>query len=295
MSNRNLLPSAVLVLAYLVNPGRPALTFAQTILAIDHPPGGPRTAIVKNHSVPVNPRTASAGKPRSSTVFAGDSVIPQLVDGAGWQTTMSFVNLDSKALRFQVYFFDDAGRELSITLPGLGASTGVAITLPVNETITIQTPGTKSGLSQGFAYIERDDVLDVLGGICIFRQRVSGRPDLEAVVPIVSEFDTRFVLLYDNTGGFATSMAIANPSFDTIKVTATIRDEDANVLGTGQLSLGAFMHEAFALSTRWPATAGRRGVIEFRSTGWGASVLGLRFNPGGAFTSFHVLSNPDWL
>jgi hypothetical protein len=110
----------------------------------------------------------------------------------------------------------------------------------------------------------------------------------------VSEFDKRFMLLYDNTRGFVTSMAVANPSLDTITVDATIRDEDANILGTGRITLGPFRHEAFAIPLRWAVTAGRRGIIEFRSTGWGASVLGLRFNPGWAFTSFHVLSNLDW-
>lgn len=267
---------------------------AAEIRAIDHPAGGPRAALLKGHALPaggLNP----AQKGRQAIVFPGENVIPQLVDGAGWQTSFTFANLDSKTLTFEIYFFSSAGAEMPINVPGVGLTSGIRVTLPVTETISFATQGTKSDLSQGFAYIDRGAPGDVLGGIAIFRQRVPDRPDFEAVVPFVSEFDKRFVLLYDNSANFVTAMAIANPSLDTINVDATIRDEDANVLTTGRITLGPFQHTAFTLPGRWSTTAGRRGVIEFRSTGWGASVLGLRFNPGGAFTSFHVLSNFDWV
>lgn len=101
-------------------------------------------------------------------------------------------------------------------------------------------------------------------------------------------------MLYDNTRGYVTSMAIANPSMDTIEVDATVKDEDANVLERKKVVLGPFQHRAFALPAQWPSSSNKRGVTEFQSTGWGASAMGLLFNPREAFTSFHVLSNPDW-
>lgn len=207
---------------------------------------------------------------------------------------MKFVNLDARALRFSIYFFDDAGNDLSIDIAGIGSTTGLDVTLPVTEGITIETTGMAGQVQQGWAYIERERADDVLGGMCVFRARNPGRSDFEAIVPLVSEFDTRFVMFYENTRGYVTSMAIANPSLDTIQVDATIRDEDSNVLDRRQIVLGPFKHEAFSLPTRWPATANKRGVIEFTSTGWGASAMGLLFNPTGAFTSFHVLGNPNW-
>lgn len=267
---------------------------AQSIQAVGHPRAGLALPRHRSHPPPVALDGASGAKEPSAYVFAGDNVIPQVVDGAGWQTSFSFANLDSRTVVFYIYFFDDAGNEMSLAVSGVGTTSGVKITLPIYQALTFETPGTKGGLSQGFAYIVRDDIGYVVGGQCVFRQRVSGRPDFEAVVPFVNELDKRFVLLYDNSNNFTTSMAIANPSYDTIQVTATIRDEDGNTLDLGQITLGPFVHQAFATSARWPTTARRRGIIEFRSTGWGASVLGLRFNPGGSFTSFHVLSNPDW-
>jgi hypothetical protein len=59
--------------------------------------------------------------------------------------------------------------------------------------------------------------------------------------------------------------------------------------------MNEFNHLAGSVSTLWPETAGKQGSIEFSTTGFGTSVLGLRFNPSGAFTSFHALSNINWL
>ena len=39
-------------------------------------------------------------------VFTGDTVIPQFVDGGGWQTSVTVTNLDSKTVRFSVLFFN---------------------------------------------------------------------------------------------------------------------------------------------------------------------------------------------
>jgi hypothetical protein len=268
---------------------------AQQIRAISHPPGGPFAEVIKQKAAHVALGSPASPKRFSGFALPGDNVIPQVADGGGWQTSCTFVNLDTKRLNFEVLFFTSDGGELALPFLGAGTASAVEISLPVSESITIETTGANAALSQGFGYILRDDVEDGLGGLCVYRQRVSGRPDFEAVVPLVSELINRFVLLYDNTREFVTTMAIANPDIDPIQVTVTLRDEDANQLGAGTINLGPFRHEAFALSTRWPATAGRRGVIEFRSTGWGAAALGLRFNPSGAFTSFPVLSNLDWL
>jgi hypothetical protein len=239
-------------------------------------------------------RTATGSPARSVIAKLDDNVIPQVVDGAGWQTSFSFVNLDTVAIKFELYFISDTGDDLTLYIPGVGSTAALTITLPVNESISFSTPGTKSGLSQGYGYIVRDDATYALGGFAVFRQQVSGRPDFEAVVPFASELDTHFVLLYDNTNNYATSFALANPSSDTIVVTATVRDDLGTQLASTQTTLSGWVHQAYGVAAKWPATAGKRGAIEFTTTGWGAAALGLRFNPGGAFTSFHVLSSPSW-
>jgi hypothetical protein len=168
------------------------------------------------------------------------------------------------------------------------------VTLPPLQTITAETPGTSASLKQGWAYMDRA-IGDVIGGIAVFRQRTSGRPDMEAVVPLVSQFDARFVLLYDNANGFATAFALANPREFAVNVTMQVRDEDGTLLSTLSKRFAPYEHMATNLLEYVPGTRGKRGLVEFTcDNDFGVAVLGLRFNPTGAFTSFHVLSNIDW-
>jgi len=239
-------------------------------------------------------RGASIGRPMT-TIFSGDVVIPQVVDGAGWQTSMTFVNLRSTTNRFEVWLFTDSGGDMFIDVPGLGRTDVVGITLPPNTSATIETSGTAASLNQGWVYLYSSDVSIEIGSLSVFRQRVAGRPDFEAAVPTVSEFDDRFLLAYDNAQGFVTAAAIANPDMSPITVEATVRDERDNVLARETISIGKLSKVVFTLPSRWPATAGKRGIVEFRASGYGASAIGLRFNPGGAFTTFQTLTNVKWM
>src|SRR6266481_1977253 len=68
-------------------------------------------------------------------VFTGDNVIPQLVDGNGWKTTLKFVNLDNHPVGFTVLFFADDGSDLFIPVLGYGIVRNVSIVLPVAGSI----------------------------------------------------------------------------------------------------------------------------------------------------------------
>lgn len=238
---------------------------------------------------------AKAGK--SSFSLPGDSVIPQVVDGAGWKTTFVFHNVDTKTVRFRVFFLKSDGTDMSLPMVGQGAGVGITLTLPVAATAVMETVGDSTVLSQGWAYVDRENAGDGVAGLAVFRQRLAGKADQEAVVPIASEFGTRFILVYDNTQSYVTSMAIANPDSVTAPVDVTIRDQNGAVVRQTTTNLRAFERQAFSTASVWPETANRRGSIEFRTgTGsFGVSALGLRFHPSGSFTSFHTLANYKWL
>src|SRR4051812_11691135 len=71
---------------------------------------------------------------------------------------------------------------------------------------TIQTRGLDAALSQGWAELTN---AKRIGGVAVFRQRIEGRPDVEAAVPIVPSV-RRFVLPFDDTRGFVTAIALAS-------------------------------------------------------------------------------------
>lgn len=210
-------------------------------------------------------------------------------------TSVTLTNLDSKTVRFSILFFNDDGSDLTVRMVGQGLVRGIDIVLGSAQSATFATSGDAQFLAQGWATIKKDNSSDSIGGLAVFRQRIPGKPDFEAVVPVVSQFDSHFVLLFDDTASFITGMAIANPSNSAVVIPINIRNEQGEIIDRRTASLGAFQHTAFAIPDRWPTTIGLRGSIEFLTSGFGVGVLGLRFDPGGAFTSFHVLSNINWL
>jgi hypothetical protein len=243
------------------------------------------------------PKKAASGEARRKVaVFPGDNVIPHITDGGAWSSAITLANLDTRTIRVTVLFFRDDGSDLLLPIAGQGNVRGMRVTLDPDTTATFSTAGIASGTTSGWAYIQKEDAMDAVSGFCVFRQRVPGRPDFEAVVPIVSEFDTRAVLIYDNTNSFVTAAAFANPNLSSANITFTVRSEDGTVLERRTMTLTPYSHTAGTISGTFPSTVGRRGSIELVTSGtFGIGVVGLRFNPSGAFTSFHLLSNINWL
>jgi len=220
-------------------------------------------------------------------------VLPHLADSTEWKTTIWLVNLDSAPAEYRLRFYQSGGAPLSLQLVGVGTVSEVSGTLPVNGMRRLETAGTSATLSVGFAILERLNG-KAINGYGIFRQHLPERPyDFEAVAPFASDLDDDYVLPFDNSAGFTTSMAICNPSASSSATVDVVFYNDAGTpIGQEQLTLNPREHTAFATDVRWPATIGQRGVAVFRVSGGGtgAPVLSLRFNWTGPFTSTHTLS-----
>jgi hypothetical protein len=232
------------------------------------------------------------GQHKTPSISAGSlyDVIPQVATGAGWKTTFMIANLErEKAVTWSLKFFGADGKPMPVSIVGMGRNTVFGGVLNINGSKTIETDEA-GDLVQGWAKLESSGTDDV-GAIVIFRQRVAGRPDFEAVVPVSYTIDYRFVLPFDNTGGFTTTLAWVNPSqFGTTEFELEIFDEAGIKLGGEMIRLTAGQREAFTLPQRFPVTAGRRGTIAPKASLESLSALGLRFSPGGSFASVHTLS-----
>ena len=197
-------------------------------------------------------------------VFVGDTVIPQVADGATWQTSFIIRNLESSPRHCRVLFFNDDGTDLQLPIVGVGTTGAIDVNLNAGETAFFETPGTSPELLQGWASIVKDNADDSIGGMAVFRQSIPGMEPSEAVVPVVSQFDDHFVLVFDKTNTYITSMAIANPTLNDVVATATIMDEFGNIIDQQSLTLPSYHHQAFAIPSTWSSTAGRRGRSSLR-------------------------------
>jgi hypothetical protein len=228
---------------------------------------------------------------REVRASSSDTIIPQFVHGGGWSTTLTFVNTGDATVQFDVNFYKNDGSAWNVPIVGLTTPVGVKVTLPPKQTIDVQTRDGSVATEQGWA--EVDYSIGAIGnvtGLGVFRQRVTGRPDFEAVVPLSYYLNSRAFLLFDETQGYSTGIAwVASRPYTSSTLTINIRDENGNRILLDQVTLKPLEKQVFSLGSRYPQTAGKRGSIEITCNPGYFSALGLRFNPSGAFTSIHTL------
>lgn len=243
---------------------------------------------------------AEADRQQRVMVTGFEDVIPQFVDGGGWQTTLILTNLSSSTAYFRVYFTSATGGQQQFVFAGVGAGSAVSGQLPAGQTIELVTLGTSAALSQGYAWLvnydrpandaSRQTIPLKMSGMAIFRLRRAGMADQEAVVPFSGSFDRVFSIPFDNRDGFVTGVALVNNTPQNGSVTLTARDFAGNVILSDNFPLNSLNKAVYVVRDQYPELAGKAGILHFVMSTPGLSGLGLRFNPSGSFTSTHSLT-----
>lgn len=222
---------------------------------------------------------------RDLVFFTFDDTIAQIADGEGWSTKFVFFNMGDIPATFTVSFFGDDGNPLSLPFVGIGASSTLTGTVAVGGSFRAETSGVSLPVIQGWAEIDTPEFDMRVAGMAIFKWEIPGAPAFEAVVPFSGSDDNQ-IMPFDSTGGFVTGVALANTSsFSTMTIFFTFRDEGGIQTHLDSLTLAAGNHTAFLLSNMFPEVANQKGTVEFSTPDFGLVILGLRFNPDGAFTT----------
>jgi hypothetical protein len=225
--------------------------------------------------------------PHASTVPISQSV-SQIADGGGFKTTIILANADTVPANFTLNFSHADGSPLSLPVLSQGSKQQVTGTIPVNGSVTIETPGGLGTFSQGWGQLVTSNSI---GGTVIFRQSVPGTPSSEAAVPVTKPTSTVLVMPFDETTGFDTALALVNtdPNNAAI-VTANLYDQSGNLLTSGPINLPPQGQQVIgSVKGTFPQAAGLRGTVSFSSSAGPITGFGLRFSPGGTFTSLQVL------
>jgi len=225
--------------------------------------------------------------PLAALNTSGDIILAHFADGLQWTTTFTIVNLDTAQASYTLYFYDDNGNPLSLSVVVAGAvSTGTSSSgvLAVNGSAVIQTKGGGSGVRQGWARLTSSQKL---GAQAVFVEHTSVA-DYEAAVP-VGLVSNAFRIAFDNTNGYFTGVAISNwDQLNPVTVIATFRDQTGGQIVSAQAAIiKPFGHTSLLLNLTFPTTAGRIGSVDIGCASFcSISGLGLRFSPNnGPFTS----------
>lgn len=242
---------------------------------------------------------ASAGASVQAFFFPEDIIFPHLATGAGWETVFTLVNMSTRTVPAEILFFNQQGGELNVTIRALpsgeqAAGSAFELSLPSGGSSTFALVDTTPGQTRtGWAAVDYDTTGVRLGGFATFRQKIAGRPDFEALVPMSSYEDYIFLLPVDETQGFITALAVCNPSgtFPAV-VTLEMLDTGGNTVATRTLNLAPGGHTAFPIREQFPEMAGRMGTLVVESNTDRLAGLGLRFNTAGgnSFSSVPVMN-----
>jgi hypothetical protein len=238
---------------------------------------------------------AAARTPQRDAYYTdSDAVFPHFAAGDSWDTILVIVNMSTRRIDFTQAFKGADGQPIEMTfraIPGGALSTSSrtqGFLLPggsLNVLLVNNGP-----LKTGWATLEYDPALGRLGAYMTFRQRVTGRPDYEALVPLSSYLDTRFFLPIDNLEGYSTAIAVANPGNIASTVRMSLLNTAGAVVATDSLTIPAQGQTAFTVVSRFPAAAGQIGTLLVEGSTTRLSGMGLRFSPSGAFSSVPIMN-----
>jgi hypothetical protein len=212
-------------------------------------------------------------------------ILSHVIDGGTWQSAITIVNLDSQPADYQLRVFDGTGSPLALNWNGV-ANSKLSGTIAPLSSITLKTPGTSSGLSEGWAEITSNRRV---GAHLVFTQAASNQPRFEAAVPAVADAQSEVSMPYDNTGSLITGIAVANPGTAPASIQITVRDEQGGVIGTQTIPLDPGAKKAFVLPDLVSSTRAKRGLLQMSSASGSITALALRFN-GPAFTTVPVVA-----
>jgi hypothetical protein len=220
----------------------------------------------------------------TGSTFSSALRLADIVDGGGWSTLISIVNLDTVAVTYSTNFWGDSGNASQV--PIVGGTAGVfAGTLAPGSVVFAQTAGTASQTTQGWAEISSSGHIGVES---VFHYTATGVPDSEGTVTGMTSSDSLF-MPYDNTSGYTTGIALANTNpTSSLNVTMTFIT-DTGTSSSGTISLPVHGHTSFVMSTQFPNVANTRGVIHFSTPTTDLTVNGFRYTPSLTFTSLTPL------
>ncbi len=218
---------------------------------------------------------------------------PHLAVGAGWQTTLTYINYSAEEVICQTDFLSDQGSPLMVSFAGLGTVESRTDVLPPGGSVHEETDVELSApLAPGWA---RASCSGPVKASLLFRRFEGGVPTGEAGVNAAGLPATRFVTFAEQgEGRFGTGLAYANPSDTAAQITFTAKDSAGQALASVDRSLSPNGHGAQNMAPLF-ALSGFNGSVEITSTE-PIVTLSLNFEADPVFSSLppaETVTPPD--
>jgi hypothetical protein len=230
---------------------------------------------------------------KNSTVQPRLVTLPHIVEGANWTTSITLVNTGRTTQQYKLVFFNNDGQPAEFSFVSRGRVRTIVGNLWAGASALFVTEGTGPTLNQGWATLDLAETgEDISLGAVFGTSGIPGRPTFEATVPASSGFDSQAWLPFNNLDGYTTSIAILNAGSQPVSIPILVSEFLGATVGAETLTLAPGQKIAFPIMQRWANSGGKFGVIRFQGDdSTPLSILGLRFNSGGSFTTILPLKS----
>jgi hypothetical protein len=233
------------------------------------------------------------GSPEAIQLQGVEFVIPELIIGGEWTTTIRLTNRGKTAYpATNVIFIDNTGNPMSATFQTTSGNvvtgTGFSFSLGVGGIVEATFVGTSNAIF-GFAAINCNASgcgTPGLYGEATLRNHNATRPDFVSVFPLEYPASIQY-MLFDGRSGVSTTLYLVNSATTAAQtVNIDILDVNNNLLGTIPIPMQPGASSILGLSSIAPQTVGIQGTLVIRS---GSSTLpvtitSLRIDPSNSFT-----------
>lgn len=231
-------------------------------------------------------------------------VLPQIASGGSWKTHLNLINPSPSEAIVSIVFRTDAGKPLTVPVnltvrdgsPMRGAqgsssrseelaAAEISETIPPWSSLHVGTLDEHAAAVVGWAEIIHSG--QVTGYAAFEHFKSAGVP-----TDLLPGLESSFLLPFDNTNGSQVGVALVNGDTSApAAITLAIWDSAWVRIGSEASDLPPGGHLSFMLAERHPATADKRGVLEFRTAPDGRiGGLGLQFDASGRFVSIPKLT-----
>jgi hypothetical protein len=241
-------------------------------------------------------------QPRAVQLQGIEYIVPELVIGGVWGSSIKLTNRGTKAIpSTEVDFIDNTGAPFRATFQTISngvlgpfvTSAGFTFTLPIGSVLDAAfSAGSEVRFGHGIV------LCSALGcgtpglyGEVILRNRALIRPDFESVFPFEKPVPLQY-MLFDGRNGLTTLLYVVNENTAPTTATLEVRDMQNNLLRTVTQTIDPLSSVLPALSDLAPETVGIEGTLVLKGATADRNTSGLalltftalRINPTDSFT-----------
>lgn len=234
-----------------------------------------------------------ATTPQALRLQSVEYVIPQLILGGEWTSTIKFLNLGSSNIPpTNVYFVDNTGKPMTATFQASGGSivtdAGFSFFLNAGNMMEVTFVG-GANTQFGHAIIgicSASGCTPGLYGEVTLRNHNATRPDFESVFPLEQPAPSQY-MLFDGRNGNTTLLYLINETTAPSVVSIDVVNAANQLIRTVTVNMVADEAQLITLHVMAQETIGIQGKLVIRgqnSLGGFVTATALRINPSNSFT-----------